>query len=74
MMTDGVADSFLEEQECFEILLWECLKEKLGPQDIADRLLDEAMVRWNMEPEDDLSVMVVKIYDNAKAAWRMKME
>ena len=74
MMTDGVADSFLGEQECFEILLWECLKEKLGPQDMADRLLDEAMVRWNMEPEDDLSVMVVKIYDNAKAAWRMKME
>lgn len=64
MMTDGVADSFLEEQECLEILLWECLEERLGPQDIADRLLDEAMAHWNMEPEDDMSVMVVKIYDN----------
>ena len=64
MMTDGVADSFLEEQECLEILLWECFEDRLNPQDIADRLLDEAMARWNMEPEDDMSVMVVKVYDN----------
>ena len=64
MMTDGVADSFLEEQECLEILLWECLEEKMSPQDIADQLLDEAMARCNMEPEDDMSVMAVKVYNN----------
>ena len=44
--------------------MWECFEDRLNPQDIADRLLDEAMARWNMEPEDDMSVMVVKVYDN----------
>lgn len=64
MMTDGIADSFLENEEDLESFLWGHLEEKLSPQDLADRLLDEAVARWDMEPGDDMSVMVVKVYDN----------
>lgn len=75
MMTDGVADSFLAEDEV-ENLLQEYISARLGPQDMADRLLDEALSRWDMEPGDDMSVMIVKVYDNAESIfpWRKKTE
>jgi stage II sporulation protein E len=64
MMTDGVADSFLEEQEGLEEYLQKCMEKRLSPQDMADCLLDEAAARWDMEPVDDMSVMVVRVYEN----------
>lgn len=69
MMTDGVADSFMTGSEEIEKLLFHCIDARLGAQEIADRLLDEAVSRWDMEPGDDMSVMVVKIY--ASAEWRL---
>ena len=64
MMTDGVADSFLTEEFELEGLIWNYLEERLSPQDMADELLQEAVARWQGEPEDDMSVLVVKLYEN----------
>lgn len=63
MMTDGVADSFLTEEHELEELIWSCLERKLSPQDLAEQLLEEAILRWQSEPEDDMSVLVVKLYE-----------
>lgn len=76
MMTDGVADSFVTEEGEAEQLLLGYIDARLGPQDIADRLLDEALARWDMIPGDDMSVMVVKVYDNADGIfpWRKRAD
>lgn len=75
MMTDGVADSFVAEEGEMEELLLGYIDARLGPQEIADRLLDEALSRWDMEPGDDMSVMVVKVYDNAEVfLWRKRAD
>lgn len=63
MMTDGVADSFLSEEFELEELIWSYLENKMSPQDMSDQLLEEALVRWQGEPEDDMSVLVVKLYE-----------
>lgn len=64
MMTDGVADSFVAEDGELAQLIEFYLEENLSPQDLADRLLDDAVSHWDMEPGDDMSIMVVKVYDN----------
>lgn len=63
MMTDGVADSFFDAGESMEEILPECLQDRLCAQDTADRILEEALSCRGMEPEDDMSVMVVRLYD-----------
>ena len=74
MMTDGVVDSFSEEE--LEDLLFEYIHSRLGPQDLADRLLDDAVANCDMEPGDDMSVMVVKVYENTESLfpWRKRAE
>lgn len=74
MMTDGVADSFSGEE--LEDLLFEYIHSRLGPQDLADRLLDDAVANCDMEPGDDMSVMVVKVYENTESLfpWRKRAE
>lgn len=76
MMTDGVADSFAIEDRELESLIQIYLDENLNPQDMADRLLDDAVSQWDMEPGDDMSVMVVKVYDNAESMlpWRKRAD
>lgn len=63
MMTDGVVDSFLDAGESIDQILAECLSDRLGAQDTADQILSEAMSCWEMTPGDDMSVMVVRLYD-----------
>lgn len=76
MMTDGVADSFDIGGGELEDLLAMYLEENLSPQDMADRLLDDAVSRWDMEPGDDMSIMVVKVYDNTEGIlpWRKRAD
>lgn len=64
MMTDGVADSFLSEEFELEEIIWGYLENKLSPQDMSDQILEEAVARWQGEPGDDMSVMVVKLYES----------
>ena len=64
MMTDGVADSFLSEEFELEELIWGYLERKISPQDMSDRILEEAVSRWKGEPDDDMSVLVVRLYEN----------
>lgn len=76
MMTDGVADSFSVGEGELEELLQGYINDRLGPQDIADRLLDDAVARWDMAPGDDMSVMAVKVYDNTESLfpWRKRAD
>jgi len=62
MMTDGVSDSFLSGEGNLELFLQECIEERLSPQVMADCLIEEATSRWETEPGDDMSVMVVQVY------------
>lgn len=67
MMTDGVADSFAQNQEELENIIYHCLEAHMGPEDLSEKVLEEAVERWGGEPEDDMSVMTVRLYE---AEWR----
>ena len=60
-----------------EIAAWEEMKEQqaLSEPTIEERL-EAAEARWDMEPVDDMSVMVVKVYDNAENmfSWRKRAD
>lgn len=71
MMTDGVADSFDAEIAELENIIEEEFERKSGPKEMADYILAEAIDHLHGECSDDMSVLVVKIYDNLNARCRM---
>lgn len=59
MMTDGVADLFQDATGNLEEYLYECdIRE---PDELADAILEEALLRQNGYAGDDMSVIVTKI-------------
>lgn len=71
MMTDGIADSFDTEMEELEYIIMEELEKKSSPKELADYILEEAVSRLDGECNDDMSVLVVKVYDNLSVKGRM---
>ena len=67
MMTDGIADSFDMAIDELENLIMDALEQKAGPKDLSDSILQAATERMNGECTDDMSVLVVKLYDNLEA-------
>lgn len=67
MMTDGIADSFDMAIDVLENLIMDALEQKAGPKDLSDGILQAAIEHMNGECTDDMSVLVVKLYDNLEA-------
>lgn len=61
LMSDGIADSFEKEED-----LHQCISEMNteNPQEMADNLLQEALERNNGRAIDDMSVLIVKVFEN----------
>lgn len=62
MMTDGVADSFSAKTEELEKRMKAYVETGFGAQEFSERLLRDAINLWGGEPQDDMSVLVVKLY------------
>ncbi len=58
MLSDGIADSFKDDQEFVDCL--KSIKTK-NPQEIADQILERALACNNGYAVDDMTVLVVKI-------------
>lgn len=63
MMTDGVSDCFMDENDLSEYLK-KC--EIINPQEIAKHILDEAVRRNEGKIEDDMTVIVAGIWEHNK--------
>lgn len=63
MMTDGVADCFRGAEEDLENYLEECIA--IEPAELADMILEEAVMRQNGTVQDDMSVIVTSIVNNS---------
>lgn len=63
MMSDGVIDSFMKEEEGEQGLIdyIDGIK-SINPQEIADTILDKALSNCGERPLDDMTVMVAKIW------------
>ena len=61
MMTDGVADCFMEDEEDLSGYLKRC--EIINPQEIAKHILDEAVRRSGGKAPDDMTVIVAGIWE-----------
>ena len=61
MMTDGVSDCFEDNEEGVMVCIKEC--KKVNPQQIADYIIDEAIKYGGSKVSDDMSVIVVGIWD-----------
>lgn len=61
LFTDGVADSFSDDQKISDFL-----KDNYStnPQVIADRLLDQALANNNGRALDDMTILAVKVFNN----------
>ncbi len=64
MMTDGVADCFMEDEEDLSGYLKRC--EIINPQEIAKHILDEAVRRSMGKAPDDMTVIVAGIWERGK--------
>lgn len=62
MMTDGVSDSFSIEGNDLEEILWEMLEKQCSAQELAEAMIEEATGMWGGKPQDDMSVLVVKLF------------
>lgn len=64
MMSDGVIDSFLKEEEGEQALVSyiDSIK-SINPQEIADNVLNKALSNCAKRPLDDMTVMVAKIWN-----------
>lgn len=62
MVTDGVLDSFREENK--EAFMERLLSEmnSINPQEIANRILDHALAQSNFSPKDDMTVITAGIW------------
>ena len=60
LMTDGVADSFVSDQAVEEFVK-SCYS--LNPQNIADKILEQALANNDGRAKDDMSVLVVKVFN-----------
>ena len=60
LMTDGVADSFASDQ-AVEDFVKSCYS--LNPQNIADKILEQALANNDGRAKDDMSVLVVKVFN-----------
>lgn len=63
MMTDGVSDCFREEEHEIEAVIQLCLKNSMTPEGLANEILKVAMSNRNDNPDDDMSILVAKLYD-----------
>ena len=64
MMSDGVVDSFLKEEEGEQALVNYIDNIKsINPQEIADIVLNKALSNCGKRPLDDMTVMVAKIWN-----------
>ncbi|MDE6616453.1 MAG: SpoIIE family protein phosphatase, partial [Lachnospiraceae bacterium] len=61
MMTDGVSDCFMEDEEDLSGYLKRC--EIINPQEIAKHILDEAVRRSGGKASDDMTVIVAGIWE-----------
>lgn len=64
MMTDGIADCFMEGGEDLSAYLKRC--EIINPQEIARHILDEAVRRNGDKASDDMTVIVAGIWERKK--------
>jgi len=66
MMSDGIIDSFKEENGG-EKALQEYIKniKSTNPQEIADRILDKAYENSRRKPADDMMVLVAKVWERS---------
>jgi stage II sporulation protein E len=63
MMSDGIYDAFKKEEKDEKAL--DGLLEEItstNPQEIADRIMDEAYTLYGRMPEDDMLVLVSKVW------------
>ncbi|MCR4436448.1 MAG: stage II sporulation protein E [Clostridiales bacterium] len=66
MMSDGIADLFKpEEQKDMPLADFIRQIESINPQDVADRILEEACRRCGGKPADDMMVIAAKIWKKA---------
>lgn len=61
MMTDGVSDAFADREEDLKEFLTCC--KIINPQELAERVLDEAVERCEGTARDDMSVIVAGIWE-----------
>lgn len=66
MMTDGVADCFMDSDD-LSVYLKRC--EIINPQEIAKHILDEAVRRSGGKAEDDMTVIVAGIWERNKSQY-----
>ena len=61
MFSDGVADSFASDQS-----IGDFIKQNFSPnpQSLADEILNQALANCNGRAVDDMTVLVVKIFNN----------
>ena len=59
LITDGVSDSFASD-EAMEDFVKSCYSS--NPQNIADKILEQALANNDGRPRDDMTVLVVKIF------------
>ncbi len=62
MMTDGVSDSYAKEPQVLDEILKELLDRRCGAKEASEWILEQAIEEWGGEPQDDMSVLVGKIY------------
>lgn len=63
LLSDGVADAFDKEDGILAVLEKYCLD---GPQQIADQLLQEAMIQQDGMPRDDMTVLCARIAERKR--------
>lgn len=61
LFTDGIADSFSDDQKIADFLKNNCSS---NPQVVADRLLEQALANNDGRAKDDMTVLAVKIFNN----------
>lgn len=64
MMTDGVADCFPPGEYRLENRIWEYFSDRIGPQELSERILQDALECQDGDPVDDMSVMAVAFYED----------
>ncbi|MCX7711757.1 MAG: stage II sporulation protein E [Clostridia bacterium] len=64
MMSDGVLDSFKDEEEDSSRIIQRFIQDihSINPQEIADAILDEAYLNSQSKPGDDMTVLVAKVW------------
>lgn len=61
MMTDGISDAFAEDEDIAALI-----RRDRSPQQIADSLLREALIRYGGLPQDDMTVICAKVTERKR--------